>query len=159
MRLPRDDWFTCTECVNQRPRIGGDCLESESFRALFVLCLNGEQPPMIDSTTAALQASLRGLASRQRALTDNIANLETPGYLAKRVSFESSLRNAIDTQRPSTMTVSNSRSMDPTGANGNNVNLDDETILSTDTALRYELSIDALNAKYRLLRTAIRGQV
>jgi flagellar basal-body rod protein FlgB len=114
---------------------------------------------MIDNTTAALQASLRGLASRQRALTDNIANLETPGYLAKRVSFESSLQNAIDTQRPTTMTVANSRSMDPTGANGNNVNLDDETILSTDTALRYEMSIEALNAKYRLLRTAIRGQV
>lgn len=114
---------------------------------------------MIDRTTVALQASLRGLANRQRALTDNIANLETPGYLAKRVSFESSLQNAIDTQRPSTMTVSTSRSMDPTGANGNNVNLDDETILSTDTALRYEMSIEALNAKYRLLRTAIRGQL
>ena len=114
---------------------------------------------MTDQTIAVLQSSLRGLASRQRALSDNIANLETPGYLAKRVSFESSLQRAIDTQSAGTVTVSNSRSMDPTGANGNNVNLDDETILSSDTALRYELAIESLNAKYRLLRTAIRGQV
>ena len=114
---------------------------------------------MIDPTVRALQMSLSGLASRQRALTDNIANLETPGYLAKRVDFESSLQNAIDTHRPNSVEVSLRRSMDPTGANGNNVNLDDETILSSDTALRYEMSIEALNAKYRLLRTAIRGQL
>ncbi len=114
---------------------------------------------MIDPTVRALQMSLSGLASRQRALTDNIANLETPGYLAKRVDFESSLQNAIDTHRPESVEVSQRRSMDPTGANGNNVNLDDETILSSDTALRYEMSIEALNAKYRLLRTAIRGQL
>ena len=53
--LPPDDWFTCTECVNQRPRIGGDCLESESFRALLVSYLNGDEAPMIDRTTAALR--------------------------------------------------------------------------------------------------------
>jgi flagellar basal body rod protein FlgB len=38
------------------------------------------------------------------------------------------------------------------------VNLDDETILASDTALRYELTVEALNAKYRLMRVAIRGQ-
>lgn len=114
---------------------------------------------MIDPTVRTLQASLHGLASRQRALTDNIANLETPGFLAKRVDFESSLQNAIDTERPDTAAVTQRQSMDPTGANGNNVNLDDETILASDTALRYEMSIEALNAKYRLLRTAIRGQL
>ena len=102
--------------------------------------------------------SLRGLAARQHALADNIANLETPGYLAKRVDFEASLKSAMGDGKPESTMITQSRSMDPTGLNGNNVNLDDETIQQTDTALRYQLSIEALNAKYRLLRTAIRGQ-
>ena len=112
-----------------------------------------------DSTMDALRVSLRGLATRQRALSDNIANLETPNYLAQRVDFESSLQRAISADRPASATTSQSRSMDETGLNGNNVNLDDETVLSTETALRYQLSIEALNGKYRLLRTAIRGQL
>ena len=112
-----------------------------------------------DSTMDALRVSLRGLTSRQRALSDNLANLETPGYLAKRVDFESALDQAINDGKPTSTSISETRSMDETGVNGNNVNLDDETILATETALRYQLSIEALNAKYRLLRTAIRGQL
>lgn len=114
---------------------------------------------MNDATMDALRVSLRGLASRQRALADNIANLETPGYLAKRVDFETALDKAITDGKASSTEISQNRSQDATGLNGNNVNLDDETILSTDTALRYQMSVEALNAKYRLLRTAIRGQV
>ncbi len=113
---------------------------------------------MNDQTITVLRQSLAGLAQRQRALTDNLANLETPDYLAKRVDFESSLRDAIADGDPSRLQVSHSRSMDATGVNGNNVNLDEETILASDTALRYQLSVEALNAKYRLLRVAIRGQ-
>ena len=112
-----------------------------------------------DPTMDALRFSLRGLATRQRALADNIANLETPGYLAKRVEFESTLERAIANGDPTRGSISHSRSTDETGLNNNNVNLDDETLLSTDTALRYQMSVEALNAKYRLLRTAIRGQL
>ncbi len=114
--------------------------------------------PMNDQTISVLRQSLAGLAQRQRALTDNLANLETPDYLAKRVDFESSLRQAIAGGDPSRAQVAQSRSMEATGVNGNNVNLDVETVLGADTALRYQLSVEALNAKYRLLRTAIRGQ-
>ncbi len=113
---------------------------------------------MNDQTISVLRQSLAGLTQRQRALTDNLANLETPDYLAKRVDFESSLQQAISSGDPSQSQIAQSRSTDATGVNGNNVNLDDETILAADTALRYQLSVEALNAKYRLLRTAIRGQ-
>lgn len=114
---------------------------------------------MNDATMDVLRVSLRGLASRQRALSDNIANLETPGYLAKRVDFESALDRAISDGNPASAPISQSRSMDESGLNGNNVNLDDETVLATETGLRYQMSVEALNAKYRLLRTAIRGQL
>jgi flagellar basal-body rod protein FlgB len=114
---------------------------------------------MNDVTIGVLQQSIRGLAARQRALADNIANLETPGYRSKVVDFEESLAAARKGGSPFSSSISERRSMDPTGLNGNNVNLDDETIKSTETGLSYQFSIEALNAKYRLLRTAIRGQL
>ena len=112
---------------------------------------------MSDLTMTALQVSLRALASRQRAIADNVANIETPGYTAKRVDFESSLRSAMQAQAPGATTIGQSRSSDQANQYGNNVNLETETLDLTETNLRYQLSIEALNGKYRLLRDVIRG--
>jgi len=49
-----------------------------------------------------------------------------------------------------------SQSTDPTNTNGNNVNLDTETMIATETGLRYQLAINALDGKYSLLRSALR---
>ena len=51
---------------------------------------------MQDATISALHAALRGLSARQRTISDNIANLETPQFLAGRVDFEASLARAIE---------------------------------------------------------------
>ena len=51
---------------------------------------------MIDSTGSALYSALNGLAARQRVIANNVANVETPGYIAGRVRFEDSLRAAIE---------------------------------------------------------------
>lgn len=112
---------------------------------------------MIDPTVSAIRSSLAGLAARQRAIADNVANLETPGYQAKRVSFEESLAAAISSGDPSQAQLSQTTSSDPSNPNGNNVQLETETLDMQETSLRYQLSIEALNAKYRLLRTAIKG--
>lgn len=110
---------------------------------------------MNDVTTTAIHVALRGLATRQRAIADNIANLETPGYLAKRVEFEASLEQALTAGHPATTSIHSAVSADPAGANGNNVSLDTETLQLIDTNLRYQLGIEAVNAKFRLLRTSI----
>ncbi len=115
---------------------------------------------MQDVTISALHAALRGLSTRQRVIADNIANIETPGFRAGEVDFESSLTEALnfrmDPMRAATPSVSQSDA--PTGANGNNVSLDEETLASMETNLRYELVANAVSDKFRLLRTAIRGQ-
>ena len=113
---------------------------------------------MSDVTAATLHAAMRGLAARQRVIAANVANLETPGYLAGRVDFEGALRRAVDTGQGGSVTPTNRRSLEPTGINGNNVNLDDETVALVDTNLRYQLMSEAMNGKFRLLRAAIRGQ-
>jgi flagellar basal-body rod protein FlgB len=110
---------------------------------------------MTDVATSTLHAAMRGLAARQRTIADNVANLETPGFRAGRVSFEDSLRAAVQVGRPAGAEVASSRSTAPTLPNGNNVNLDDETLAMVDTNLRYQLATEAISAKYRLLRSAM----
>jgi flagellar basal-body rod protein FlgB len=112
-----------------------------------------------DVTTSALHAALRGLAARQRVIADNVANIETPQFLAGRVDFESALASALagGDDPLSTVQPSIGRSLAPTGPNGNNVSLDNETLANTETNLRYQLVSTAVSDKFALLRTAIKG--
>lgn len=112
---------------------------------------------MNDLTMNAIHASLRGLAARQRATADNVSNLETPRFLANKVSFEENLRDAMRRGNPLKNEIDTRRSTSPTGVNGNNVNLDEETLGMIDTNLRYQLMVEAMNAKFRILRTSIKG--
>ncbi len=112
-----------------------------------------------DVTPPALHAALSGLAQRQRVTADNIANVNTPGFLAGRVDFESSLRGALRTGgTPAIDGGTTARSLEPTNTNGNNVNLDAETLIATETGLRYQLALNALDGKYNSIRTALRTQ-
>jgi flagellar basal-body rod protein FlgB len=108
-----------------------------------------------DITSVTVKTALSGLAMRQRVTADNIANIETPGFLAGRVSFENSLRSAVENGSPAATNISNDRSLEPTRVNGNNVNLDHETLTHLDTNMRYQLMLRAVDSKISLLRTAI----
>jgi flagellar basal-body rod protein FlgB len=108
-----------------------------------------------DVTSVTVKTALTGLAMRQRVTADNIANIETPGFLAGRVSFENSLRSAVENGSPAATNISNDRSLEPTRVNGNNVNLDHETLTHMDTNMRYQLMLRAVDSKISLLRTAI----
>ena len=110
-----------------------------------------------DRTMTALHSALSGLAQRQRVTADNLANINTPGFLAGRTDFESSLKSSLshgDSPAVSGGTVA--RSLDPTNTNGNNVNLDAETVIATETGLRYQLALNALDGKYSVLRSSLR---
>ena len=111
-----------------------------------------------DVTSATLHTALAGLSKRQRVIADNIANLQTPGYLAGRVSFEDSLRSALASgTSPASVSPTVTRSLEPTREDGNNVNLDDETVANVDTGMRYQLVLRALDAKFGLLHDVIKS--
>jgi flagellar basal-body rod protein FlgB len=110
-----------------------------------------------DIASITLHQALSGLAERQRVIADNIANIETPGYRAGRVLFEDTLRSAVNAGTPAQATADVEQSLEPTRLNGNNVNLDHETLANVDTGLRYQLMLRALDGKYGLLHDAIRG--
>jgi flagellar basal-body rod protein FlgB len=110
-----------------------------------------------DVTTSTLKAALTGLSERQRVIADNIANVNTPGFLAGRTDFESALKSQLaDGENPAASGGTVARSLEPTNTNGNNVNLDEETVSATETGLRYQLALNALDGKYSLLRTALK---
>ncbi len=108
-----------------------------------------------DTTTQTLVQALRGIEAQQQAHQQNIANVETPGYKAQRVSFEDSLRRAVETGRPEGATISATTTTDATRIDGNNVRLDREVTMLAESALKQQLVTEALNAQYRLIRTAI----
>lgn len=111
---------------------------------------------MFDSVSiAALTSALDGLSLRQRAIADNIANINTPGYHAKRVAFEEALASAVSAGG-GTVTPTVSESLEPTRLDGNNVNLDTETLSSIDTVLRYQFASQAIGGSFASVRTAMR---
>jgi len=110
-----------------------------------------------DTTMTALHTALSGLAQRQRVTADNIANVNTPGFLAGRTDFESALKAQLGSgEAPTVSGGTTARSLEPTNTNGNNVNLDEEEVISAQTGLRYQLALNALDGKYSLLRSALR---
>lgn len=112
-----------------------------------------------DVSGVAVHAALRGLAARQRTIADNIANVQTPGFLAGRTTFEDALASAVssgDRRGIATTAPTTQRSLEPTRMDGNNVNLDHEVLANVDTGLRYQLMTQAMTSKAGLLRTAMR---
>jgi len=102
-----------------------------------------------------MTSALDALSLRQSAIADNIANVQTPGYQAKRVQFEDAL-NAAVAQGSGLVQATTKLSLEPTLENGNNVNLDTEVVSNTDTTLRYQLATRAVDGEFSLLRAAMR---
>lgn len=111
---------------------------------------------MLESvTSAALNSALDGLALRQRVIANNIANVNTPNYHAKRVVFEDALAKSVRAGSGH-VTAGTARSLEPTQLNGNNVNLDTETLSNIDTVLRYQFASQAAGNEFSAMRAAIR---
>ncbi len=134
--------ISSTDCSPPRPRIGHVFSDGSSFVFESV-------------TVSALTSALNGLSQRQRAIADNIANINTPGYQAKRVAFEDALAASV-AQGDGRVTPTVKTSLEPTRTDGNNVNLDTETLSNVDTLLRYQFATQAVGGAFASVRTAIR---
>ena len=108
--------------------------------------------------TQILAAALRGLEAQRQAAEHNIANVETPGFLAKRVSFQDALKSAIETGDIRRATVTTTLSQAPARLDGSNVDLEDEVTALELNSLHQQLVTEALNARYTRLRTVLGGR-
>ncbi len=110
---------------------------------------------MFDSVTfRALNSALDGLAARQRAIANNREH-QHPRLQAQRVQFENALAESIS-RRDGFARATTETSLEPTRENGNNVNLDTETLSNIDTLLRYQFASNAMNGQFSSIRTAMR---
>ncbi len=111
---------------------------------------------MLESVTSrALESALDGLSMRQKAIANNIANINTPGYTAERVSFENTLAQSVSNGNGA-VSATMARSLEPTNENGNNVNLDTETLSNTTTVLQYQFATQAENQVLTSVRAVLK---
>ncbi len=108
-----------------------------------------------DRTMAALQAGLTGEAQRQRVTAHNVANINTPGFRAQRVEFEDSLSRALSSGGSAPVSISKREATPYWSLNDNTVSLEDETALLVKSGLHFEAMVQAVNAKFGLISTAI----
>jgi len=126
---------------------------------------------VIDQTMHALEKSLDYSAMKNKTISNNIANVDTPNYKAQDVSFQSMLEEASNhlkmknthqkhflgtkTDHSPQGIVTNRHTM--YNHNGNNVDIDKEMADLAENQLFYQSLVDRLNGKYQTLQTVIRG--
>lgn len=95
---------------------------------------------------------------RQSLLTNNIANVNTPGYKRKDVSFNMTLEGAQKNlgALPDDDAVITDQSSIRT--DGNNVDMETEVMGLTETQLRYEALTQMTAGYFSDLKTVIKGQ-
>jgi flagellar basal-body rod protein FlgB len=107
-----------------------------------------------------IDAALKGLSLRQRAIASNLANVDTPGYKALRVRFEDRLKEAIRNRRLDDESAFAGPKVEIDGAttmrnDGNNVDIDEQLVLLNDTVLRYSALVQVMNRRLGMLRAAV----
>ena len=111
-----------------------------------------------------LNKSLDGLSAREQAISNNIANVDTPNYKSYTVSFEEELKAALDRGKSKTETVQKIQSADikvkqnhnlTMRLDGNNVDLETEQIEMARTQLNYLYSLRQISDEFARLRHVI----
>jgi flagellar basal-body rod protein FlgB len=110
---------------------------------------------LTDSTTSGLMRALQGITAQQQSTAANIANAQTPGYRAQRVTFEDSLASAMNSGDPQDASIDTVDAGTPASITGNTVQLDSEVSDLQKESLQYQAVAQAVSFKYSLLRTAI----
>jgi flagellar basal-body rod protein FlgB len=109
-------------------------------------------------THTALTASAETLArymdllsARQKLVTSNLANADTPGYHAKDIDFQFEFVSAVNSQSP--------RTIEPQGLyekpDGNNVSMDREARLLSENAIRFNLAATLIRGNLESIRKAV----
>ena len=119
-------------------------------------------------STSILNKDLDGLWERQKAISDNIANYETPGYKTKNVSFENQLESHISDSGDSTRSelIGNIDNINPVTsvsdgdtyrADGNGVDLEEQNTNLARTEINYLYSLQEISDSFTRLNKAING--
>jgi len=115
---------------------------------------------------STLESYLKLTTSREQAISANMANIDTPGYHTRDINFERELNNAMNetasyspdgnqTAHMSTVVQEVPGLMER--PDGNNVSLDREGLLMSETQLQYQIGIQLIKHQFHQILSAISG--
>ena len=112
-----------------------------------------------DSIIALIEAGIRAEGLRQKAIANNIANLETPGYRRIDVKFEELLAKSLDSSGSVDLSELEPQIYQPkqtlVKSNGNDVSLEGEVGAMIKNSLRYKTYILLLKKRYSQIQLAM----
>ncbi|MEW5558729.1 flagellar basal body rod protein FlgB [Enterobacter asburiae] len=130
----------------------------------------------LDDAFRFQQQALSLLTRRQDVLASNIANADTPGYLARDLDFTQQLKSAMDNtsmaKSPVSLSLTANRHIpakampfddpqllyrvpDQPSADGNTVDMDRERINFADNAVKYQSGLTFLGADIKKMMTVL----
>lgn len=99
---------------------------------------------------------MRGAWQRQTALTNNIANADTPGYQPQEVNFESALQGALNGgESPEALQFATIAKPEEAGPNGTGVSVDQESAKLAENGLDYQALTQVVGARDSIVRSAM----
>ena len=113
---------------------------------------------------ASLERFLQLTADREQTIASNMANIDTPGYRTKDLNFQHEMARA--TSMDSMGSGSDVVDLMPVvqqvqglleRPDGNNVNLDRESLLLAQTQLQYQMGVQLVKSHFHELLSAISG--
>jgi flagellar basal-body rod protein FlgB len=94
---------------------------------------------------------------RQQLIVSNMANVDTPGYHTQDMDFQSAMQEVVGggsaRMEPAALEVPGL----PERPDGNNVNVDREGMLLSQTQLQYQMGVQLIKSEFHKLLTAING--
>ena len=122
----------------------------------------------MDKEMSVLQRIIQSANMRQKVLSSNIANADTPGYKAKDVTFGNILENKIKLlttdsghfkgQNKKGISAKITVNNDPSWGDRNNVLLNSEMAKMTENSLTHDAAVKLLNSKIKMFKSAIKSR-
>ncbi len=125
-----------------------------------------------NQTLDAMEAYMTRLSQRQQIVASNLANIDTPGYKTKDISFHATMQELLSenagnvrTTRPEhiqgTIQVFPQAQVfeaqgTPSGLDQNNVDLDREMMKISETSFAYSLMTQMVRGKFRTIASSIK---
>jgi flagellar basal-body rod protein FlgB len=127
---------------------------------------------LFSDTISTLESALDYSSLKQKVISQNISNVDTPNYKAKDVSFKAALQTAVEhtitasrtderhfdfqgsSTSPSIITTNKGTSYNN---NGNNVDMDKEMADLATNQIYYNAMIEGISGKFQTLQSVIKG--
>jgi flagellar basal-body rod protein FlgB len=108
--------------------------------------------PMLQQLTGYLELTNQ----RQQLIVGNMANIDTPGYHTQDLDFQSAMQDVVNSgnvkMEPASLEVEGL----PERPDGNNVNVDREGLLLSQTQLQYQMGVQLIKEQFHEMLTAIK---